>query len=223
MNWPLALHHDDARRIHRATVLIVTRQIKPGTYDVADALIVRQNERRRKIGQEDIADATIATIIITTIEERQLIDLDLRTVRAAGWKTQRDFYEEWLRRRGEIDPYRTVKVCAYSLTERLRLLHKRVARGYTSNSAEAAAGEPEALSASDLAKLCQRARERHDQRTRAQREATPLADRVLELQRRSDTGDRQAQRHLFMIAKHVDAADDRKARNVRPEREGQPF
>jgi hypothetical protein len=182
--WPIILPHAQIARMlaRRTSRLILTARLRPGTYHVHDALSVRQNERRRRAGRfTEQQDPTIFAITITGIRELALVDLDLVTVRAAGYRTQRDFYDDWLRRRHHLDPRETARVCAFAFEAPERYLHQRAHRGYTENPLQAARGEPAALSAAELADLSAGARRRHQQHQRedARRQhARSLAARI---------------------------------------------
>jgi excisionase family DNA binding protein len=163
--WPLVLPHQQIGRIlnRRADRLIVTCHVRLGGYDVQDALTLRRNERRRRAGRiSELEDPTVFAIEIIHIDETALADLDLRTVRGAGYETQRDFYDDWLRRRRHIDPGQPVRVCAFAFQARERYLHQRIHRGYTENPAHAAPGEAAALSVGELAGLARDAARRLD-------------------------------------------------------------
>jgi hypothetical protein len=155
-NWPLVLPHAHVARIlkHNASRLIVTSRIRTGSYDVQDALTVRRNDRKRKAGRfSEQEHPSVFAIKITDICEFALVELDLGIVRAAGFRTQRDFYDDWLERRRWICPDEPVRVCAFVFEAPERYLHRRVHRGYTTNPADGAKGECAALSASELRDL----------------------------------------------------------------------
>lgn len=162
--WPLEIPHADAQRVLKgASVLIVTRSVKPGAYELQDALIVRRNARYRRDGRHDLqASPDVASIVVKTVDEMRLMDLDLAIVRAAGFKTQRDFYDDWYQRRGWIDGETLVRVCRVRIVEPVRMLHQRVHRGYTTDPTRAARDEPSALSASELRELAGAAHRRYE-------------------------------------------------------------
>jgi hypothetical protein len=163
--WPLVLPHQQIGRIlnRRADRLVLTAHVRPGGYDVQDALALRRNERRRRAGRiSELEDPIVFAIEIVHIHETTLLDLDLRTVCGAGYKTQRDFYDDWLRRRRHINPAQPVRVCHFNFRARERYLHRWVHRGYTTNPADAASFEPAALSAVELAELARDAARRLD-------------------------------------------------------------
>lgn len=175
--WPLQLPHQAANRILRSTKLVLTASIKPGLYDVQDALTARRNQRRRNAGHyEDQADPTVATIHITEVDEILIIALTLQVVRACGFKTQRDFYDDWLTRRRTIDPDLPVLVCSFQHEQRDRYLHQNVGRGYTTRPGQAVIENHEegavvALSAQELKQIAganhrRYERERRDEITR---------------------------------------------------------
>jgi hypothetical protein len=192
MSWPLVLRHADVQRAvnRRAGRLILTGSVKRGICELQDALIVRRNERYRKNGRSDLQqDPTVATIAITEIDQLRLVDVDLGIIRAAGFKTQRDFYDDWLQRRSFIDLELEVRVCRFSMAEPVRLLHRRAHRGYTSDPRLAAQGEPEALSREDLSKLSNAATQRYEREHAqeiARRQANSIRARRRDAERRGE-------------------------------------
>jgi hypothetical protein len=190
--WPLVLRHADVKRVanHNASLLVLTGSIRLGMCELQDALIVRRNERYRKDGRFDLQqDPAIRTIAITKIDQLRLMDVDLGIIRAAGFKTQRDFYDDWLQRRSFIDPELEVRVCRFSMAEPVRLLHRRAHRGYTSDPRLAAQGEPEALSREDLSKLSNAATQRYERehaREVARRRAASIRARRRDAERRGE-------------------------------------
>lgn len=168
--WPLILPHADITRVvnRNASRLISTRTLKRGAYQLQDAHIVDRNARYRKDGRWDLHyDPGVVTVEISEVASTTLMALDLGVVRAAGFKTQRDFYDDWLERRGWVDPDLEIRVYRFSLTEPVRMLHRNVHRGYTTNTADAARDEPSALSVSELRRYADTARWRDDQERRA--------------------------------------------------------
>lgn len=184
-HFPLVLPHAQVRRIldRKANRLIVTRQIKQGTYDVQDALAARRLDRYLKGPRmgEPPPSASVFAITVTEVWETTLTGLDFATIRAAGFKTQRDFYDEWIEWRRHIDPDELVRVCAFGFTDPGRFLHAKVHRGYTTNPAESARGEPQALSSGELKELAGDAARRFDRQRREEirrRQARSLAQRL---------------------------------------------
>jgi hypothetical protein len=169
--YPLVLPHADVRRIleRHATRLVVTARAHRGAYTVQDAFTVRRNERLRKAGRlEEQSDPDVCALQITDVEPIALADVDYRTVRQCGFKTQRDFFDDWLARRRHIDPAQDVWSVGFQIIEQPRFLHKRTFAGYTSDPSLAMFGEPEALGAEDLRHLAGSARarlerERHEE------------------------------------------------------------
>lgn len=176
--WPLLLPHDTIRRIlnHNTRLLIHTRHLKPGEYQVQDEGLEQRNRQHRQEGRDDLqSDPNVVSIVITHVQRTTLLDIDLAMARAAGYRTQRDFYDAWLERRRVIIPGLEVLVHAFRLAETPRYLHERVHRGYTSDPARAARGEPEALDAMDLRRYADTARWRDDQIRREQAHRARLA------------------------------------------------
>lgn len=190
MTWPLVLHHDDAQRIAHATVVILTRKIEVGVYDIVDALVIRQNERRRKIGAQDAGDATVAHIEITTITVTTLGALDLAAIKQAGWKDRGHLHQSWARRGRSTDAQAPIKVCAFQPAEPApRLLTAKPPYGYTTNPARAAIGEPECVPAADLRELATentRRYEREHNDDLRRRRAQSIAQLAKDAARRSD-------------------------------------
>ena len=181
-HWPLVLPHSDVRRIleRHATALVATSRPKRGGYIVQDALTVRRNERMRRSGRSDQQqDPDVFAVEVTESAPRALSDVDYSMVRACGFKTQRDFFDDWLERRRAIDPHQDVFVVRFRLVDQPRFLHHKIHRGYTTNPGAAARGEPEALSADELNQLASRnrarlERERRDELCRQQARSISL-------------------------------------------------
>ena len=195
-NFPLTVHHDDARRIARANALILTRQVKLGVYDVQDALLVRQNERRRQIGAEDVADAIVARITIGYVYTVTLLQLNLSDVKAAGHKTQRDFFDVWLKRYSTIEPDTVVNVCRFEHAEPApRFLTAKPPYGITTRRDKAARGEPECVPSMELADLAtantRRYEETHNEDLRRRR-AQSIAQLAKDAARRGDASQARA-------------------------------
>jgi hypothetical protein len=173
--YPLILRHADITRVvnRNATRLILTRNIKPGVYELQDQHIVKRNDRYKKQGRWDLQyDPSVVSINVENVERLRLGDLTLGIVRGAGYRTQRDFYDDWFATRRSIDPDAQVRVARFMLVEAVRMLHRNVARGYTTNPREAVRDEPSALSESELKRYADTARWRDDQE---RREAAHLA------------------------------------------------
>lgn len=193
MTWPLVLHHDDAQRIAHATVVILTRKIEVGVYDIVDALVIRQNERRRKIGAQDAGDATVAHIEITTITVTTLGALDIAAIKQAGWKDRAHLIQSWERRGRSTDAQAPIKVCAFKHTEPPpRFMHVNPASGYTTDPRRAVIEErlaTEVLAASDLAVLAadntRRYQAEHNEDLRRRR-AQSIAQLAKDAARRGD-------------------------------------
>lgn len=162
--WPLILPHADAQRVARgASCLVLTCAAKPGPRTVQDALAVARNTRYVAAGRRDMQESPdVAEIEVIAVMELMLMELTLAIVRASGFKTQRDFFDDWYQRRRWIDPAQLVRVCEIRRIEPVRMLHRRVHRGYTTDPRLAAHGEPSALSAADLARYADTARWRDD-------------------------------------------------------------
>lgn len=177
--YPLILRHADITRVvnRNASRLILTRNMKLGSYELQDDHVVRRNERYRKDGRWDLMyDPGVVTIEISEITSMTLMDLNLAIVRAAGFKTQREFYDAWVEHRS-INPATQVRVCRFMLIEPVRMLHRNVHRGYTTNPGLAARDEPSALSVSELKRYADTARWRDDQERRAQAHLARLRKR----------------------------------------------
>jgi hypothetical protein len=172
MGFPLALSHAHCRRIldRRATALILARRLSKTTVEVHDAKVLRRNAAHRRRGHPDLQDdPLVLTIAVDSVEAVELDELAFQQVLAAGFRTTDEFREDWLARRLGDDVF----VHAFRVVDDVRLLHARVHRGYTSDPAHAAFGEPEALSALDLQTLARREARRMEeaaaQAMRAQR------------------------------------------------------
>jgi hypothetical protein len=173
--WPLVLRHADITRIvnRNATRLIVTRNVKPGVYTIHDQHVVRRNDRYKKQGRWDLQhDPSVVAINVESVERLPLGDLTLGIVRSAGYRTQREFYDDWYQTKRHLDPETQVRVARFMLVEAVRMLHRNVARGYTTNTRDAVRDEPSALSESELKRYADTARWRDDQE---RREAAHLA------------------------------------------------
>jgi hypothetical protein len=215
--YPLVLRHADITRIvnRNATRLIVTRTIKPGIYTIHDQHVVRRNDRYKKQGRWDLQhDPSVVAINVETVERLRLGDLTLGIVRGAGYRTQREFYDDWYETHRTIDPESQVRVARFMLVEAVRMLHRNVARGYTTNTRDAVRDEPSALSESELKRYADTARWGDLVRKRKEHEDKQLSARVSDLERRAREGDAQAQRHLFMIKKHLQSAEGRRGREA---------
>lgn len=167
--FPLVLAHSQIRRmLERSTSRLVT-PTRPhlGGYVVQDALTVRRNERKRKSGRADEQlTPDVCAITITAVDWSRLGDLDYRTIHSAGFRTQRDFYDDWFRRRQWIDVGQDVYVSSFHFIEPSRFLHYKTFGGYTTDPALSLPGEPEALSADDLQRLSAGARARYEREHR---------------------------------------------------------
>lgn len=157
--YPLVLSHPQVRRImdRNATSLILSRRLPLGEIDIHDSLTLQRNQRHRKSGRVDLQeDPLVMTVEIADREPMPLMELTLKMVRGAGHKTTEDFYCDWIERRRKIDVELQVYVYGFQRVSTARFLHVRVHRGYTSNAAQAARGEPEAISSDELEKLSRR-------------------------------------------------------------------
>lgn len=169
--YPLALLHSHTRRIlsQHATKLILTRRLPLGEQEIHDALIIRRNERHRRNGRPDLQqDPHVITVRLESRVSQPLLDLELMTVRQAGYPTLEDFYQDWLQRRRRIDTQQQVYVHVFQPIEQARYLHVRIHRGYTSDPAQAAWNEPQALSSVELDDLAAHSRLRDWDRIMAQ-------------------------------------------------------
>lgn len=172
--FPLTLRHHDIRRLveHKAHCLVLSRRLALGAVAINDARVEHRNNQARRQNRPDLQqDSHVMTVEIDDRREMRLMDLTLGIVMAAGFKTQRDFFDEWLQRRRWIDCELQVFVYSFHLVSDARYLHVRVHRGYTSYPSLAARGEPEALSKDELEELSRRARQRQEQDEAFQRQA----------------------------------------------------
>jgi hypothetical protein len=96
-----------------------------------------------------------------------------------------------------------------------RYLARSMARGYTYRPEQAIPDEgATALSLEDLERISSAGRARFEQE-RSERTSTQThEERLTDLLARAAAGDRQAQRHLFMIEKHLREAEQRQSRDV---------
>lgn len=169
--WPLVLPHPTARRIleRRASALVSTGRVQADAYCVHDSLTIRRNERLRTAGRfEEQQDPEVCAIDVTEVAFTTLLELDYPTLRACGFKTQRDFYDEWISRRRGLDPRQEIYTVRFRLIDPPRFLHRRTFSGYTSNPAMGMLGEPEALSPDELRHLAAGARARHERERRVE-------------------------------------------------------
>ena len=154
--FPLVLPHSQIRRMlerHPSRFVSTTHRHR-GSHTVQDALTVRRNERFRNAGRDDQQTSPDAfAITITAADLERLGGLDYLTIHACGFRTQRDFYDDWLRRRHAIDVHQDVYVVRFHFIEQSRFLHRKTFGGYTADPALSMPGEPEALSADDLERL----------------------------------------------------------------------
>ncbi len=166
MSFPITVPHDQVGRILRkhASVLILTRRLRrERRYEIHDSLTVRRNARHRRAGRPDLqSDPRVLAIDVLAVEETTLFGLDLVTVRAAGFPTQRDFYDDWLRRRRRLELDLPVFVHTFLIAEEPRFLAARIHRGYTSDPEHAVLGEGEALGAAEQQEISRAAFERDD-------------------------------------------------------------
>jgi hypothetical protein len=157
--FAIAMGRREIRRLleRRATVLVLGRELTPDTY---------------LLGDEDGV-----TIRVTGVRRCALRDLDFPACRAAGHRTQRDFFDAWYERHGIIDPDRVVTVAVFVLAEDARWLHRRVHRGYTHDPAESA-DYVQALDRADLERYADSARWRDDRVRRELAHAGRIANRA---------------------------------------------
>ena len=87
-------------------------------------------------------------------------------------------------------------------------------RDYVTRTADALPDEPEPIDAALQAKYGKEARENDLARRSKQHDETPTVQQLQDLERRAAAGDSQAQRHLFMIKKHLSEAAERKSRDA---------
>lgn len=173
--FPLVLPHRHIRLIldRSATLLVLTRALKLDTYEVHDALTIRQNQRHKRGGRHELQDDPfVFSIEISDIQTTQLFELDLKTVRSTGHRTLEDFYLDWLSRRQQalnVD----VSLYTFEILADVRYLHERVHRGYTRDPLQAPINDREpTLTADELNDLV------------ADSHARYQADHAEELQRR---------------------------------------
>lgn len=167
--FPLVLAHSQIRRMleRRPSALVSTTRPRLGGYVVQDALTVRRNERFRRANRSDQQlSPDICAISITAVDWLTLGGLDYPTIHACGFRTQRDFYDDWLRRRQSIDVCQDVCVARFHFIEQPRFLHYKTFGGYTTDPALSMPGEPEALSADDLQRLSAGSRARYEREHR---------------------------------------------------------
>jgi len=187
--WQIVLPHPSIRRIleRKPTTLLLSRRASAGTYEIHDALTVRRNKDHCANGRPDRqSNPLVFEIEISAIETKPLADLDLATIRSAGYKTSDELRQEWHGR--PLKPTLLIHVCSFRIIE-ARYLHKQIDRGYTTDPAQAVQDEPQALSAHELNQLAtvaaaRRANERRDEIT--QQRMRSLAIRLKEAARRGD-------------------------------------
>ena len=183
MSFPIVLPHDQIARIlyRKSSLLVMTRKFEPGTYDVHNALTVRQNARHRKQGRLDLTrDPAAFPLDIAYVEKRLLLDLDLSTIRRTGHKTLEDFFDDWLSRRRRIDPALEVFLHFFTIAEDARWLHAKSYGGYTSDPAAGLRGERQSLSRDEQARVSHDAFERDD-KTRRERVQADRASVLAEM------------------------------------------
>lgn len=172
--FPLTLRHHDIRRLveRKAQCLVLSRRLALGAVAINDARVEHRNNQARRQNRPDLQqDSHVMTVEIDDRREMRLMDLTLGIVMSAGFKTQRDFFDDWLQRRRWIDCELQVFVHSFHLVSDARYLHVRVHRGYASSPSLAVKGEPEALSKDELEELSRRARWRREQNEEFQRQA----------------------------------------------------
>jgi hypothetical protein len=88
-------------------------------------------------------------------------------------------------------------------------------KGYTSRLADALGREDApVLDRATQARYSKDAREADLARASMKHDETPTVQQLVDLERRAAAGDGQAQRHLFMIKKHLTEAAERKSRDA---------
>lgn len=213
--FPIPLPPAHIRRIldRGATCLILTRQVQNRRYIIEDASVNRRNTQHARLGRRDLSTDPEAFIIeILGILTLPLSMLGYNACRDAGYRSQREFFDEWYARHGWIDPDQTVNVCHFQIVEDTRYLGST--RDYTRNQHDSIDPEAPALDKADLERYAGAARQRHEQRQQRILLSTPLHERVRILEQRARDGEQEARRHLFMIGKHVQAAEKRRARKA---------
>lgn len=194
----LTLPHKDARRLlnRRVQLLVLTRTLKPGTYEIHDQLISERNRAHVKANRQDLTtDSKIVTLEVGRREIRPLWHLGLQAVRQAGFQTQRDFYDHWLDLKGHV-PDVEVNLYPVRYVDPGRYLHEKVHRGYTTNPALGARGEFQALSVTELEELTARSKARWESEKanlRVMSQARSIAARIRYAARE---GNSEAIKHL---------------------------
>ena len=178
-------------------------------------MIDRRNQHATRTNQpERWQDPVVMAVEITQTVQAALADLDYPTIRATGFRTQRDFYDDWMARHHTIDPDRQVWVCWFTVIEDAWYLHHATDGGLTRDPSKAMKGEGQAVSPTELKLLGARAERKHETEKRATREAMPLEKRLAIVRQRAADGDSQAARHLHVIKQRIEAAERQRGRDV---------
>lgn len=161
--WPLVLPHAQIRRmLDSHHLLISTRDLHADAYEVHDASTVRLNYRRKRDGRSDLQDDPAVFVIeVTHVERRPLLDLDLVTVRRAGFKTLEDFYLDWIAAHRRVVVGSDVRLYTFAIAAEERYLHRRAHRGYTRNPGEAVRDEPQPIDSATTLRYAADARDRY--------------------------------------------------------------
>ena len=215
--YPLVLPHVYVRRVldRRASVLILTRRVSPGIYEIHDAQRVGRNRAHCRNGRPDLqTDPAVLTIEVVAVERYRAGDLPILLLRQAGYKTSDEFRGDWIARRRTFDAGREVLVCAFRITGD-RYLSIRPEHGYTSDPAQAAQGENGPIAALDQETLNRYARsafERDDALRRERIRAAANHARAVMAQLRQDLAadgadDRQTERLIRGVERTTGALE----------------
>lgn len=208
-SFPIPLPHHHIRRMleRHATILIRTSSTRRGTYAIHDAMIDRRNHTRQP---DEWQDPVVVMIEIAAIIHTTLINLDYPTVRQTGFKTQRDFYDDWLQRHRQIDPDLNIWVCEFQVLEDAWYLHHATDGGLTRDPAKAMRGEGQAVSPDELRLLGARAERKRETERRtelARRQARSLHSKMKMALRDGDApAVRALKTELDQIADRIEAA-----------------
>lgn len=156
--------------------------------------------------------SAIGRFLVRWVDFAQLDALDYSEARAEGFKTQRDFYDHWLRTHGYIDPAQAVWVIRFTVdtdSDRFLAPAGQPPSDYTSNVHRSL--EPVPVVPREVqAEMSREASERDDQMRREwlrEREQMTLSERVRSLEGLRNGRRADVSRELRVISDRIERAE----------------
>ena len=160
-------------------------------------------------GETTVETSSVPLTVLSVSRTLHLSSLTDEHARKCGHTTPTALQDAWAAKNPDVLLVRIVEFACGDVRDRQPLMAYRA--GETLNPARALDPDAPKVPIEDQERFTAAAHLKDQKRQQKEREATPVAERIADIERRAQQGDAEAQKHLFVIRQRVEKAEKSEA------------